>query len=162
MLVIPPLTIGIESLPAGLMLRGVNNGDEREAGGKAKEFGDSLNTREGSTSERHRGCLDPALSSKARLRDDWVNLCKAPTGIGLLPEIGVLLPWNPATIPSSLGKVCDSGEEQGVIIMSGAADIRLPLSEVFVWLVLVAAELLCVLPSDSVPTELPLTDRGDD
>ena len=103
------------------MLRGVNNGDEREAGGKAKEFGDSLNTREGSTSERHRGCLDPALSSKARLRDDWVNLCKAPTGIGLLPEIGVLLPWNPATIPSSLGKVCDSGEEQGVIIISGAA-----------------------------------------
>jgi hypothetical protein len=45
-----------------------------------------------------------ALSSSARLRDDWLNLCKAPIGIGLLPEVGVLLPWNPETIPSSLGE----------------------------------------------------------
>jgi hypothetical protein len=99
-----PLPLAIESLPAGLMLRGVNNGDEREARGKARELGVSLRTRDGSTSDRHRGCLDPALSSSARLRDDWVNLCKAPIGMGLLPEVGVLLPWNPETIPSSLGE----------------------------------------------------------
>jgi hypothetical protein len=99
-----PLPLAIESLPAGLMLRGVNNGDEREARGKARELGVSLRTRDGSTSDRHRGCLDPALSSSARLRDDWLNICKAPMGLRMLPEVGVLLPWNPETIPSSLGE----------------------------------------------------------
>jgi hypothetical protein len=99
-----PLPLAIESLPAGLMLRGVNNSDKWKARGKARELGVSLRTRDGSTSDRHRGCLDPALSSSARLRDDWLNICKAPMGMGLLPEVGVLLPWNPETIPSSLGE----------------------------------------------------------
>lgn len=67
MLLLPMLAI--ESLPAGLAFRGVNNGDERDDKGKANGLVESFKTREGSASERHKGCLDPARSSSARLRD---------------------------------------------------------------------------------------------
>lgn len=101
------LTIGSKSLPDGLTLRGVINGDERDASGKARGLEESLKTRDGSTSERQRGCLDPARSSSARLRDGWANLCNAPTGTVFFAELGAQLTWwNPEATPSTLGEGC--------------------------------------------------------
>ena len=104
------------------------------------------------------GCLDPARSKSAKLRDDCGNLCRAT---GLMVGVGVL--WN-APRPLIRGDGCGGAMlgEQGAIIMSGAADTKLPLRDDLGWLlVLVAAELCC---SGSVEMEmlLPLAGRTTD